>query len=76
MLVGTIITLIIFIVVILIMALIFRRDFYECENSESPFCPQFTCPSSSITADPSSSTNYGNGIRAVRRVGNQLFHST
>jgi hypothetical protein len=45
LLVGIIVVLIIAIVIALIAALWLRQDFINCENSESPWCPQFTCPS-------------------------------
>lgn len=69
LLVGTIIVLVIVIVILLIAALWMRADFIECENTESPFCPQFTCPSSDECSNLDggvTSANCGNGVPAVR----------
>jgi hypothetical protein len=65
-LIGVILLLTIFIVIGIILTLIYRRDFIECENNESPFCPQFSCPSAP-GAPGGSDPNHGPGIPAVRR---------
>ncbi len=46
--VGIIVVLIIFIVIAAVVTLWLRRDLIECENRESPYCPQFTCPTGSM----------------------------
>ena len=42
--IGIIVVLIIFMVILAIATLWLRRDLIECETKESPYCPQFTCP--------------------------------
>lgn len=68
-LVMIIIFLIILIIGFTIAMLWYKTDFEECESTQSPYCPLFTCPSSgrptaSSTIDPN--TNYGPGQNAIR----------
>lgn len=72
LLIGIIIILLILITIGIISTLILRADFIECENTESPWCPQFTCPSTNAatgqvcTGTLSPSDNCGAGLPAVR----------
>jgi hypothetical protein len=43
--IGVIVILVILIVIAAVATLWLRRDLIECETTESPYCPQFTCPS-------------------------------
>ena len=45
LLIGTIIILVVVIAILIIATFWLRADFTECENTESPWCPQFICPS-------------------------------
>lgn len=42
--IGLIVILVILIVIAAVAVLWLRRDLIECEQRESPYCPQFTCP--------------------------------
>ena len=68
LLVGIIVVLIVTITILIIATLWMRSDFIECENTESPWCPQFTCPSGTgCTGDLSPNDNCGKGMPASRQ---------
>jgi len=73
LLIGVIVILLILITIGIITMLILRADFVECENTESPWCPQFTCPSvnqatgQACTGTLSPDDNCGPGKPAIRK---------
>ncbi len=76
-LIATIVVLLIITVILIVTTLWLRRDFVECETTESPWCPQFTCPGTPTNPLSSSGANNGPGGQAVRTDadGNKFYSS-